>query len=217
MIIKLLFFVLPAFASVQNGTQRDLLTMAVGRLKQHVVTSREVNMNYFVESILYGKKGAKAPKEFYNVRSNDFSREVTAVLLEWVVFLESKGFESVSVSSEEVKLAQKRFLSSTQSSSLWKTLQASSNELNELLSRKLRAKKFIRFKVDSSRVPITDDEANAYFEQNRVKFGNLPFKNFRENIKVYLERQQVDRRLKDWFDVLQNKYKVRNFLSESDG
>ena len=87
-------------------------------------------------------------------------------------------------------------------------------ETKKAIQRKLRAKKFIRFKADSSVVPVTNTEAREYFDNNRLKFGDLPFENFKENIKAYLSRQQVEQRLRDWFEVLQNKYKVKNALSE---
>ena len=87
-------------------------------------------------------------------------------------------------------------------------------ELRAQIKRKLQAKKFINFKADSSVVPVTDEEAERYFKENRSKFGAMPFENFKENIKTFLARQQVDRRLRDWFEVLRNKYKVRNLASK---
>ena len=55
--------------------------------------SRQVNMSYFVESVLFGRKGKQVPTKFYPVKSKGFSREVTAVLLEEVVFQDSKDFK----------------------------------------------------------------------------------------------------------------------------
>ena len=140
---------------------------------------------------------------------------MTAVLVEWVVFVESEAFSLAKSSAKEIEAARKQLVRKTTKNTLWQNLKVSSKEVETLLRRKLQAKKFIRFKVESSVVPITDDEAREYFEANRVKFGNLPFANFKQNIKSFLGRKQVDRRLKDWFEVLQSKYKVRNFLNES--
>jgi hypothetical protein len=213
LLLKGLFLLAFLFAS-EKTELGELVSVAVGQLKGRVVTSREVNISYFVESVLYGKKGLP-PKSFLPVKSRRFSREVTAVLIEWVVYLESKGFEATKVAKGDEQAALKRFSQASKKNALWKKLGVTEQELKSLVSRKLQAKKFVRFKVDSSVVPITDDEVKEYFEQNRLKFGNLPFENFKENIRNFLSRQQVDRRLKDWFDVLQTKYKVSNFVSEA--
>lgn len=194
--------------------EKKLVTMAAGQIMDEVVTSRQVNMSFFLEAALFGKKNKKLPESFYTIPSKEFSREVTAVLLERVVFEESKGFNIAKVSAEELKDTKSKFEKIASKNLLWKQLKVSNNELTDLIKFKLQAKKFIRFKVDSSVVPITDDEARAYFEGNREKFGSLPFENFKQNIRAYLGRKQIDKRLKDWFEVLQNKYKVRNFMSE---
>ena len=53
-------------------------------------------------------------------------------------------------------------------------------------------------------VTVTDAEAQQYFEDNRLKFGDLPGENFKENIKVFLTREQVNQRLGAWFEVLRS-------------
>ncbi|MNY60610.1 hypothetical protein D3C86_1971860 [compost metagenome] len=59
---------------------------------------------------------------------------------------------------------------------------------------------------------ITDQEAQAYYDKNRIKFGSMPFSNFKENIKTFLAQQQLEERLRSWFEVIKRKYKVRNLL-----
>ncbi len=193
----------------------QLVTTAVGQFADNFLTSRQANMNFFVESVLYGGKGKNIPSRFYPVDSKEFSKEVTAILIERVVYEDSKSFTGMQVSEAEVKASVGQFLKIAGNNSLWKSLAVSDEELLELVQKKLQSKKYIRFKVDSSVVPITDDEALVYFEENRSKFGNLPFENFKQNIRAFLGRQQIDRRLREWFEVLQNKYKVKNLLSES--
>ena len=208
----IILLLLPAFAA---KTPRQLVSMSVGQLSERIITSREVNANFYVETLLFAKKGRNF-KGFYKIKSPEFAREVTAVLLEWVVYKESKGFSVADVTKTEIDKALTRVKAKLKTNKSIQGLELTKQELNNLVRRKLRSKKFVRFKVDSSVVPITDDEALEYFEQNRLKFGNLPFENFKQNIKSFLGRQQIDKRLKDWFDVLQNKYKVRNFLAEID-
>lgn len=196
--------------------KKELVSMAVGQFLENVVTSRQVNISYFIESILFGKDNKKMIKDFYAIPSNEFTREVTAVLLENIIYEESKGFNVSKVSNDEVQSAKTKFNKITGKSTLWQKLKVSDSELTQIIHKKLQAKKFIRFKVDSSTVPITDDEARAYFEENRLKFGSLPFENFKQNIRAFLGRKQIDKRLKDWFEVLQNKYKVKSYFSEME-
>lgn len=185
--------------------------MAVGRVRENVVTSREVQMNDAIEQVLYSDKPVKMSKDF---DSSSFSKKVTAVLLEWVVHLEAKNLQVAPISGSEVSVAKARAEKSLKGNSVWKGLAPTSKEIEGIISRKLQAKKFIRFRADSSVLPVSDQEAQRYFEANRVRFGNMPFENFRANIKTFLAREQVEARLKDWFEVLQSKYQVRNFLAE---
>ncbi|MGE0762035.1 MAG: hypothetical protein AB7N80_02035 [Bdellovibrionales bacterium] len=191
-----------------------ILSIAVGQVRNHVVTSREVQINQALEQLLYPEKKDKPIKILSDTDSPAFSKQVTAVLLEWVIFMEAANMEVSKASSEELSLAAGRVKKTLSKMPAWKNLRVSSKEMQEALQRKLQAKKFIRFRADSSVIPVSDVEAQRYFEQNRVKFGNLPFGHFRSNIKGLLARQQVERRLKDWFEILQSKYQVRNFLAE---
>ncbi len=195
---------------LESGSAR-IVSMAVGRVREFVVTSREVQLNDALEQVLYSDKPAKISKDF---DSSSFSKKVTAVLLEWVVHLEAKNLQVAPISATEVTAAQARAEKALKGNSTWKALQPTKREIEGIISRKLQAKKFIRFRADSSVLPVSDQEAQRYFEQNRTRFGNMPFENFRANIKTFLAREQVESRLKDWFEVLQSKYQVRNFLAE---
>jgi hypothetical protein len=190
-----------------------LVTTAVGRVRDHVVTSREVQINNAIEQALSPAKASQI-KILKDPDSASFSKQVTSVLLEWVVFYESRSMAVADVTGSEISEAQSRVKAKLGRAAAWKALGTSESEAQKFIVRKLQAKKFIRFRADSSVVPVSDSEAERYFEQNRLKFGDLPFENFRTNIKSFLARQQVERRLKDWFEVLQAKYQVRNFLAE---
>lgn len=190
-----------------------LLTTAVGRVKDHVVTSREVQMNQAVEQALHQDQKAKI-KVPQDPDSPSFAKQVTAVLLEWVVHLEAKNMVVAEVAAAEMASSESQVKSRLLKNEEWKSLKVTERELEGVLRRKLQAKKFIRFRADSSVVPISDMEAQRYFEQNRLKFGALPFDNFRAQIRSFLAKQQVEKRLRDWFEVLQAKYQVRNFLAE---
>ncbi len=188
-----------------------LVLKTVGQVADQVITSRTVQINAGLEQALYQRKGqVQIPK----MNSMAFKKEVSATLLETTVFMESKNFNLAQVKNSDVSKAYTDALRRLSRVPDWKALEVEASEIRRAIQRKLRAKKFIRFKADSSVVPVTNSEARDYFDKNRLKFGDLPFENFKENIKAYLSRQQVEQRLRDWFEVLQNKYNVKNALSE---
>jgi hypothetical protein len=39
----------------------------------------------------------------------------------------------------------------------------------------------------------------------------------KENIRTFLSQQQLQERLRTWFEVIKRKYKARNFLLEKKG
>lgn len=195
-----------------------LLSTNAGRVGDSIVTSREVMINHLIEEALYRSSSKEnkttAKIRLDNVKDRDFVRETTAVLLETAIFFEAESFSSVKISAgaiaEQTRLVQKKL----KSHKVWQKIRVEPQELKDILTRKLRTKEFIRFKMDSASIPISDKEAETYFNNNRLKFENLPFANFKENIKGYLSKQQSDKRLKDWFELLQSKYRVRNYLAE---
>ncbi len=190
-----------------------IITSAVGRVKDHIVTSREVQINQALDQAL----SVSDPKKIKITKDQDsknFAKQVTSVLLEWVVHYEAKNMSVANVTGGEVAAAISQATTKLSKLEEWRNLKVTPKEVETMFERKLAAKKFIRFRADSSVVPVSDVEAERYYEQNRLKFGDLPFENFRSNIKNFLSRQQVEGRLKDWFEVLQAKYQVRNFLAE---
>jgi len=84
-----------------------------------------------------------------------------------------------------------------------------------MVSRKLRANRFIKYKSNSSYVQVSDEEAREYFEKNRLKFGTLDYDNFKNNIKKFLSKKNAEDRLRDWLEVLKKKHKVKNILAEN--
>lgn len=182
-------------------------------MRGQVVTSREVQIQNFIETVLY----QSAKKELLKplaIDSKAFAKSVQDALLEAVVALEAQNFNVVQISQEEQTGAEKKVIQTLKTVGGWKDLKVSAKELETGVRRKLQAKKFVQFRAQSSVLPVTDVEAQKYFNENRLKFGNLPFENFKENIKSYLSRAQVEHRLKDWYDLLLNKYQVKNLIAE---
>lgn len=209
--IKRVLLLILCWPTVSAQAEKRLVSMTVGQVKEHVVTSREVLINQALELSLFPANKNKLQVE---VESQGFAKEVGNILLEWMVFMEAKSVSADPPPVKEISLAIDKAKASLNQKDEWRRLKVTAAEMQLAVERKLTAQKFIQFKVDTSVVPVTDTEAEKYFETNRARFGNLPFEKFKDNIKTFLNRQQVDQRLKDWFEVLQAKYSVRNFLSE---
>jgi hypothetical protein len=191
----------------------ELVSAGVGMVRGRVVTSREVQMQNLLELALYGKVPV-GQWLLLGIDSKAFNKATQDTLLETVVEMEAKSFNVIQITPNEVHEAEKKALKTLKSTKAWQTLEVSPNELEVALRRKIQAKKFIQFRAESSVLPVTDSEAQRYFNENRAKYNGLSFESVQENIKSVLSRDQVDRRLKDWYDVLLNKYQVKNLIAE---
>lgn len=197
-------------ASAQ-GVSR-VVTKVVGEAKDQFITSREVQINDAIEQILDAKGETKSFR-ILELGRQDFPAKVNDVLTEWIIYFEAQSFSADTVSKSAIDAAYAQVEKAVSGSTDWTRLEVSKSEIEAHLKRKLSAQAFIRLKTESSLMPVTDSEAQAYFKKNRLKFGNLPFTAFRDSIKAHLRQQQMDRRIKDWLEILQKKYKVRNFVA----
>lgn len=188
-----------------------LISKVVGTAADQVVTSREVQIVNLLEKALISDQNIiLAP-----IDDTRFNVEVGQVLLEIVVQTESNVFEFNQVTDQEFKIAIETIQKNLGQSKEWKNLQVSNGELERFLKRKLIAKRFIKVKSDSMKGFTTDSEAKEYFDKNRLKFGQVPFVQFKENIKTFLSQQQLEERLKAWFEIIKKKYKVKNYTNET--
>jgi hypothetical protein len=218
---KIIIFSFLILASVAQGA---ILSSQAGRVQNNYLTTRQVLMNALAESALDEKRALTQNQvnisalDLNKPRSREFIRQTTAALVEWAVFIEAQSFSSAEITAAQVKKAKrdvvKKINANPQLRSRWNQIQPTDGEIQALLERKLRAKKFIQFKIESSALPVTDKEAHDYFEANRLQFEDLPFEKFKPKIKELISRQQVDRRIKDWFELLHSKYKIHNELAE---
>lgn len=187
--------------------------MTVARVGDHILTSREVQMSAIMEKLLYQNMKPSAVT-VAPLDSKAFFSDVNDAILERSLANEAKSFDVVHLDEKERKEMESRLTKDVATLALWKAMDPAPNEWRAILERKLKAKLFIKFRKESSELPVTDTEAKRYFEDNHLKYGNLPFENFRDNIKSFLARSQVDRRLKDWYEVIKSKYNAKNFLAE---
>jgi hypothetical protein len=211
-ILSLVFTVFFSFA-VEASVP---ITETVGQAGDFVITSREVKISTILDRILYSTKGeafVENQLESFVKDSGAFKAAVTSVLLEVVVAIEAESFGVSSVSDKEVVEAVDRAQGVLEDKSYWIQLEVPALELKSLVKRKLIAKSFLKFKTSSMTSIVTDQEAEVYYGKNRLKFGVLPFVSLKENIKAFLGQQQLEERLRSWFEVIKRKHKVRNLIS----
>ena len=191
---------------------KTIVNRGVGQVGDHFLTSREVQISQALETVLFQSQRVEL-----DISSAQFSQSVTATLIEWVVSNEAENFSIAEVRIEDFQARLSEFekqMNLNGGWKYWKNLDVKSDEIKSTLQRKMRSKNFLQFKTQSSGVTITDSEARDYFTRNRLKFGNLPFESFRENIKTFLAKQILEERIRDWFESLKAKYRVRNFEAE---
>lgn len=213
----LLFLILLSAGAVSAET----VNSAVGQVGDHVVTSREVWISNFLERWTLASRSTdasvKSPKPDWKpaLKSDAFNQAASNLLLEIMVAQEAENFSIAQIEDgnlkHEVSEVQKAMTGSTD----WAHLEVSNELLEKFIARKHRAQNFLKFKTESAGVAISDEEAKSYFEKNRLKFGHLPFAQFKESIKEVLSRQMLEERLKDWFEVLRRKYRVRFLGSQA--
>lgn len=194
------------------GTESlDIVTRVVGEVGPRVVTSREVAMSEAIAQVLSGLPLGK-DKSVIKPADPTFAGQVVRVLDEWTVFLEAADIDARNADKAEVAKWQKSVQEQWKGVPSWEKLEPSSAEVKEAIERKLVAQAFERLKVDASLVNISDQEAQQYYKKNRLRFGGLPYENFKDNIKAALAKSQTERRLLEWRAVLRRKYRVRNYL-----
>lgn len=199
----------------------ELVSRAVGQVADHVITSREVILSGVIERYMYALQDRPAEafrreeklSWFLKNDSEDFRAQLSRVMLDIMVNIEAETLSVAEVKESDVQLKTTRFMIDFAGFSEWKKLGPTKEEVQRLVRRKLRSRAFLQFKTETSGALVSDDEAHAYFEKNRMRFGNYPFQQFRNTIKEVLAQQRLESRLKDWFEILKKKHRVR-FLSQ---
>ena len=212
--ISPIFFGISLFFSPVG--QAKLISKVAGAVGSKYLTSREVLISSHLEGALYGDaKTFYASLEKLKIDTPEYNKEVNNTLLEWMVSLEAELFAVSSVTEQSLAKSQAEISKKLLKSSSWNELKPTYGEIQSLLKRKVLAKQFIRFKIDSSYVPVSEVEAEDYFKKNEKTYKGFDYSAKKDEIKTLLSRQKVDERLQDWFNVLQKKYRVRN-LSQAN-
>lgn len=195
----------------------QVVTRAVGQVGDSAITSRQVILAGLIEQwtlALQDRPKETIPKEekmrwILRLDTEAFRTQLTRMMIDWIVALEAENLSVADIPFGELQLKQTRFLIEMAALPEWKRLGYSQVEVNMALRRKLRSRAFLQFKIETSGILVTDDEAKEYYDKNRSKFGNYGFLQFKGSIKEALTQQKLEVRLKDWFEILKKKYRVR--------
>jgi hypothetical protein len=200
---------IPAFSA------RQMLLKVVGSVEDHAITNRDVEASYIVDHVIYDE-GPYSPLKY---GTDEFAGQLNRLLIEWMVRDEADVFGVAKVSESEIEetyvSARNKLKNKAPFKSRWATLAITDGHLKEMVARKLRSNRFIKYKSNSSYVQVSDDEAKDYFNKNQLKFGTTDFESFKTNIKRYLGRKNAEDRLRDWLDILKKKHRVKNLVSRS--
>lgn len=201
--------------AANNPTQ--VVSQAVGQADTHVVTSREVQISWIIDKAMQvpaPKKGSPLPTPnrsdwILKIEGTEFQRHLSQVLLELVVSMEAENFSIGQVPATEVQTSVAHVKEMVAGWQPWKDFEVSNTELDQMMGRKLKARNFLKFKTDTSGVRVTEKDISQYYEKNRLKFGNTPLAQVKNQIRDYLSQELLQERLKDWFEILKRKYRVK--------
>lgn len=220
---------------ISTSAHTAVLLQTVGSIQEDIVSTRDVQIAYQVEKILSPednkvkeedlarqdtKKKSDPAKSSSTINlkldfgDKEFNSALSAYFIDQMAYREADSFKVAQIDSVVIQQATTNVSQQLQNRSEWKTLQVSDEELKKAVTQKLTAERFIKIKTDAMTTVVTDQEAMMYFEKNRLKFGQLPFANFKQNIKAFLSQQQLDDRLKTLFETLKKKYQVKNYITE---
>ncbi len=210
-LIKLVILVFTIFSISTHS--KSFTSEVVAKIGRDVVTSRKVIADTILEDQwIKSTTGAKNT----STQSDEFNNDLNRYLMERVVYLESKSFSLINVTSSEVEKAKKSILNrikNSSSASIWTELALTQEEMAELVKQKISSQKFIEFKSKASYVPVTEAEAFNYYNNNKDKYDGKEYKSIKEGIKKSLAKLQAEQRLEAWYDILKKKYDVTKTIS----
>ena len=205
--------------TVEASSSDKILTQSVALIGKQVLTSREVRALTMLDAALNEQLPGKmnhslADSGLETLLGKVSVEDVNAEIFDVILNQEAEAFAFNQLSSVELGQKLEKVKKALKSQENWTKLDMSESETSRLLRMKIIAKSYLSFKTTTMTSQISDSEALAYFEKNKVKFSGLPFEQMKANIKNFLTQQQLQDRLKSYFDAMKRKYKARNILSE---
>ena len=207
------FLLVSSFSEALHASSFVLLSVSAGLVGKKIITSREVQINYIIETSIYGKK-KEVPMRL-KIQNEAFLSQVDTLLLEEALYLEARNFFTTEKNTTLLlERIFKEFKEKIKESQYWLDQRTSDTELRSVLEKKILVKQFMLSRIESSLLPTTEKEAFEYYEKNKKKFRKVPFRKLKKNIMNYLSQENLKSRLNHWFQILKKKYKIQNLLRE---
>ncbi len=207
-----LFLILNLVFAVNAGASKKPVMKLAAEVDQKILTSRDVEAHYIVTKLMQGA----TPVLPLSYDTDDFRLSLDQLVVESMVYSEASSFGIAKVPDEEIESAYKttkqKINDSPTIKNRWQWLDFSDVQLREKITVRLRSSRLIKYKTESSDSQVGDQEAKEYYEKNRLKFGTMTFENFKPTIKKYIARKNSEERLREWFDVLKKKHRVKNLI-----
>ena len=169
-----------------------------------VFTSRYIEIDRSISEYFIQNQKIKVSQQVKSieVKSQEF-------IIDWLIAQEAKNLKLTSIQPLDIQKYLDEHKTQIQALEMVKKLEPSDNEIKESIERVLVSDQYLKVKLQNLSSPISDQDIQNYFEKNKNLFDGKKIDNFKENIKVYLMQQQLQERLKSWYESLKRKYKVK--------
>jgi len=178
----------------------EILLATIAQVKNHVITTREIQMHYILDKLLGNKPYLDQQKD-----------PVESLISEWLLVFEARDFYDKPMSNDVVLGKVKALMPKLKAVKGWDQLVVSETELRGMVLRKLEARRLFEFKRKASRLPVSDSEVEVDYKQNRIRYGTTEFAKVKEDIRSRKAEENMKLRLGNWFTVLAKKYRVQRF------
>lgn len=196
--MRVLFFICLLLSIPQ--AQGKILITTLAQVKNHVITSREVEIHQQLGKLL--------GERFKDMKGESL---LELVIKEWLLYFEAESFYDTPVSNGEVDKKFNSILAAKKGDAKWDKLAVQNQELRDFVRRSLEADRLYVFKKKASVLPVGMNEVETEYSQNRIRYGNLTFDQAKDQIRDNKIQENLLERLKQWFVVLERKYKVQRF------
>ena len=196
---KIIFTLLVLLAAIH--VKSEILISTVAQVKNHVITSREVEIHKLIMPYLK-----------INLDEDEAAGVEERVIREWILFFEASAFYSNSIDDQTVKQEVDRLKARVQGNAQWQRLSVSDKELSVKMKRRFEADRLFDFKKKASVLPVPPAEIEGEYNQNRIRYGNKSFSEVKLEIRERMVQQNLANRMQQWFLALEKKYNVQRFL-----
>ena len=178
-----------------------LWNQVVALLNDTVITAWDIKREIQVERV---KKGLQPTDTF---SKDDLKVMTKKIIVESLVVAEAKGFGVADIGTQADRLAweqfQRKFSSEGAYLRFLKEHDIHESELREMLTRSLRVEQFIKEKILSVHIEITDEEIRNY----RAAHRGLTDRDVRDRLK----KKKIQVNLEDWIQSLKLRNDIRTY------